>query len=107
MSTGHKQETRVGLLNGQVTSARWRNAPPISAFGLFSRLVRAPITGKRRELGEECLQNTNSKPGLAYRLALVLRLGGAIYHRFPLPVLFCDSKMVITGQGKSTTRMAS
>jgi hypothetical protein len=44
--TKYEQRTMVGLLNGQVTVARWRLLSPISASDPFSQLEKALITQK-------------------------------------------------------------
>jgi hypothetical protein len=36
-------------------------------------------------MDEKCLENTNSKPGLTYRMIVLLPLLGVSYRRFPLP----------------------
>jgi hypothetical protein len=45
----HEYETGVGLSIGQVVSARWRHLPPVPAYDLFSRLLKALITRKQSE----------------------------------------------------------
>jgi hypothetical protein len=86
MSTRNDFQSGVGLSFGQVTPAGWRHLPPIPVSGPFSRLVKALITRKRQELGDECLHNTNSKSKSTYQTVKLLPLGVAICRRFSLPV---------------------
>jgi hypothetical protein len=44
VSKEHEYTTEVGLSIGQVVFARWRHLPPISAYDLFSQLLKALIT---------------------------------------------------------------
>jgi hypothetical protein len=88
-STEYDQETGVSQSNNQVTSTKWRHLMPISDSGPFPLLVKALITGKRRELDDLRLQNMNSKPVSAFRMFELLPLAGATYSRIPLRVR-CD-----------------
>lgn len=53
----------VGIPNGQIISARWRQLMMTIASGPFSQPVEAPVTRNRQWLNEDRLQNTISNPG--------------------------------------------
>jgi hypothetical protein len=77
MFTEHQWKTGVGLSNGQVTSVVWRRLAVFSASGAFQRLRKSQITRERWKLDEKCLQTTNSKSGLGYRMVELLPPRGA------------------------------
>jgi hypothetical protein len=59
-----------------------RVPPPVR----FRDIEKSLIIRKRRGLDEEYQQDTDSKPGSAYYLVVLLTLGGATCYQFPLQV---------------------
>jgi hypothetical protein len=87
-----KKPSSVGLSNSDTISDEWRRLLPISSSGPLSRLSEALLTRERWQLDEKCLQNTNSKPGSAYRMLKLLPLGGATYHDSRFRFVFATRK---------------
>jgi hypothetical protein len=90
----------------QGRSIKWSShsrhaTPPCGSFRFRSlqRLRKSRITRERWQLDEKHLQNTDSKPGSAYRMVKLFPPRGATFWQFPLPVC---TKIV----GYSTTETA-
>jgi hypothetical protein len=98
MFTEHKLETGNGLLNRHATSPTWRPSAPISTSGLLLRLEENLMTLKGTNWTTIVHKNTNNEPSSAYRMVKLPSLGGATYHRFPLPVRFDNWKSAKTGK---------
>jgi hypothetical protein len=55
-------------------SSYFRQAAPPSGSFRFRSVKKSWITQERWQLGEKCLQNTNSKPGSVYRMVKLFLL---------------------------------